>query len=222
MYQRGRGQNRTLEKSVYFCNYSNSKRLLTSAKGAAASLQTAAFDLSSWPNSRDLEVISIQKNSWQEAFFWWVLILTIHLLSSLIPAPWLNWRSHICGGAWATGRWNWEIAVAILLQVKMVSVGGTAASTQEKKKDNMKSLTLVDISDQRCYIYGIIIYYFGLYLLSQFWLLHFGTCSWKANLMLLFFLVNISNIFFPETFHHYRNAIISRMLTIFVLCIYRI
>lgn len=51
----------------------------------------------------------------------------------------------------------------------MVSVGGTASSThREKKKDNMKSLTLVDIYNKYYYIYGIIIHYFGLYLLSQF------------------------------------------------------
>lgn len=40
----------------------------------------------------------------------------------------------------------------------MVSVGGTAASThQEKNKDNMKLLSLVDIFNQYYYIYDIII-----------------------------------------------------------------
>ncbi|TRZ13917.1 hypothetical protein HGM15179_013188 [Zosterops borbonicus] len=52
----------------------------------------------------------------------------------------------------------------------MVSVGGTAATThqeKEKKKDYTKSLTLIDISNQYYCIYGIIIYYFGLYLLAS-------------------------------------------------------
>lgn len=124
--------------------------------------------------------------------------------------------------AWAMGRWDWEIAVAILLQVEMVSVGGTAASHHQEKKDNMKSLTVVDIYDQYYYIYVIIIYYFGLYLLSQFWLLHLDTCRRKANLMLLFFFVNMSNIFFPKTSHHHRNAITPRTLNIFILWIYRL
>lgn len=123
------------------------------------------------------------------------------------------------------GRWDWEITVAVLL-VEMLSVGGTAANThqekKEKKKDYMKSLILVGISNQYYHIYGIIIYYFVLYLLSQFWLLHLGTCSWKAKLMLLFFFENTSNILFPQNPHHYRNAVISRMLNIFILWIYRI
>lgn len=52
-------QKRTLEKSVQFYYYNNSNLLLASANSTAASLLTAVFDQSNWPNSRVLEVVSV-------------------------------------------------------------------------------------------------------------------------------------------------------------------
>lgn len=85
----------------------------------------------------------MRNNSWQEAFFWWSFILIAHLLSSLIPAAWLPWRPRICDSAWAAERWDWEIAVAISLQVEMVpvSVGLLPALTRRGRVWSKQEVT---------------------------------------------------------------------------------
>lgn len=153
-------------------------------------------------------------------FFWWSLILIAHLPFSLIPAAWLPWRSHICDRAWAAERWVWEIALAISLQVEMVSVwvGLLPALTGRGRVQSQQEVT-----DFGRHFWSILLYYwqynlsvwlvFAEPIFDCYILVHVA----ERQILCFFFLVHVSNMFLPKIPHCYRNAIISRMFNIMIL-----
>ena len=165
-------------------------------------------------------MVSIKRNnSWQAAFFWWTFILTALLLSSLIPAALLPWRPHVSGCAWVAERWDWEIAVAILLQVETVSVRVGQLPALIGRGRVWSQYEVIDFGRL---LWSVFLYYWH-YNLSS-WLV-FAEPVFDCYILvhvaerqtLRFFFVHMSKIFPSNTPHCYGNAVIARMFNIIII-----